>query len=145
MPLPGLVTGAGTLVSPLLHMSVAFSILGMGLPVPLPVVRIFLFPSLLAFFLVDAIVRVCLQFFSFPLGLSYLLAPLVSTVSLVLNPRVLGANPPTAGTAKGNGLHDFLPGLVNLLQERKAQKEKTKKKIEENLTDKQQREEKRKK
>ena len=140
-----LVTGAGTLISLQLHTPVAFPILGMGLPVPLPVVRIILFPSLLAFFLVDAIVRICLQFFSFPLGLSCLLASFASTVPLVLNPRVPGANPPAAGTAKSNRSHDLLPGLVNLLPKRKAQKEKIKEKKEENLRDKQQGEEKKKK
>jgi len=140
-----LVTGASALISLQLHTSVAFLILRMGLPVPLPIVRIFLFPSFLAFFFVDAIVRVCLQFFSFPLGLSCLLAPFVSTVPLVLNPRVPGANPPAAGTAKSNRLHNLLPGLVNFLPEREAQKEKIKEKMEENLADKQQREEKKKK
>ena len=140
-----LVTGAGTLISPQLHTPVAFPILGMGLPVLLPVVRIILFPSFLAFFLVDAIVRICLQFFSFPLGLSCLLASFASTVPLVLNPCVPGANPPAAGTAKSNRSHDLLPGLMNLLPKRKAQKEKIKKKKEENLGDKQQGEEKKKK
>ena len=145
MTRPGLVTDTATVISQGLHISVASAIPGVGLPILFPVVRIFLFPAILAFSFVDAIVRICLQFFSFPFGLSCLLAPLVSTVSLVLDPRVPGTNPPAAGTAKGNGLHDFLPGLVNLLQERKAQKEKTKEKIKENLTDKQQREEKRRK
>jgi hypothetical protein len=92
----------------------------MGLPVLFPVVRIFLFPALLALFFVDAIVRICLQLISFPLGLSCLLAPLVPTVALILDPRVPGPNPLAAGTAKGNRLHDLLPGLVNFLSERKA-------------------------
>jgi len=139
------VTGADTLISLELHTSVAPSILRVGLPILFPVVRIFLFPAFLAFFFVDAIVRVCLQFFSFPLGLSCLLTSLVSTVPLVLSPRVPGATPSAADTAKGNRLHDLLLGLVNFLPERKAQKEKTKKKKEENLTDKQQGEEKKKK
>ncbi len=133
------------LVSPVLHPPVAFPILRVALPVLLPVVRIFLFPALLAFLLVDSIVRVCLQLFSFPLGLSCLLAPLISTVTLVLDPRVPGTNPPAAGTAKGNRLHDLLPGCGESPTGKEAQKEKTKKKIEENLTDKQQREEKRRK
>jgi len=145
MPGVRLVTGAGTLISPQLHTSVASSIRRVGLPVLFPVDRIFLFPSFLAFSFVDAIVRVCLQFFSFPFGLPCLLAPLVSTVPLVLNPRVPRTYPSAAGTAKGNRLHDLLPGLVMFLPERKAQKEKTKEKMEENLTDKQQGEEKRRK
>jgi len=128
-----------------LHPPVAFPILRVALPVLLPVIRIFLFPALLAFLLVDSIVGVCLQFFSFPLGLPRLLAPFVSTIPLVLYPRVPGTNPPAAGTAKGNRLHDLLPGFGEFPAGKEVQKEKTKKKIEENLTDKQQREEKRKK
>jgi len=107
---------------------VVFPILRVALPVLLPVVRIFLFPAFLAFLLVDSIKRVCLQFFSFPLGLSCLLAPFISTIPLVLDPRVPGTNPPAAGTAKGNRLHDLLPGLVNLLPERKHKKKRQRKK-----------------
>jgi len=49
------------------------------------------------------------------------LAPLASTVPRIL--QVTGENLPTAGTAKGNRLHDLFPGLANFLPERKAQKE----------------------
>ena len=121
------VTDAGTLVSAQLHTPVASSILGVGLSVLFPVVRIFLFPSLLAFFLVDAVIRVCLQFFFFPLALSCLLAPFVSTVPLVLYTRVSVANPPAADTAKGNNLHNLLPGLLNLLPKRKHKKKRQRK------------------